>query len=162
MCIRDSLWILIEDVVNHLHRINLASLNSSDAIPGLPTIETDTNRLNQTLAAKVVEFVEPPIVSQPFIVPGVKLHEIETLQSRVFQTAMSKLFDMIRRVRCHQRRLRFRRPLFVFGRNLRRGVQPLVRVSANNLAEKFFAVAVAVSICGIEKINTQINCCLKS
>src|SRR6185312_2190302 len=92
------LWVLIEDVVDHLYRIDLSGLNCEDSVPGLPAIQTNANCIDEPLAAEVVELVEPAVVSQPAVVPGVKLHEIEALEPRAFQTAMYKVFDMIERI----------------------------------------------------------------
>src|SRR6185312_6657131 len=127
--------ILIEDVVDHLYRVDLPGLDCKDSVPGLPAIQTNTNRIDETLAAKIVEFVEPAIVSQPAVVPGVKLHQVKTLEPRAFQTAMYKLLDVIERIIIPERRVSAGRPLPAFRWNFCGRVEFLLAARAHDLPQ---------------------------
>src|SRR5205823_14167439 len=90
--------ILIEDVVDDLHRVDLSAFHCAYAVPWFPAIQTNANRVDEFLTAQVVDAIEPTIVAEPLIIPRVKLNEIETLQIGVAQAAMNIIFDVIRGV----------------------------------------------------------------
>src|SRR6266404_2012480 len=91
------LRILIEDVVDHLHRINQAALHCAHAIPGLPPIDADADCFNYSSTAKLVHLFRPAIVFGPGILPHMELDQIETIQAGVLQAAMDILVYVFRR-----------------------------------------------------------------
>src|SRR5260370_5541536 len=151
------LGILIEDVIDHLYRIDLSGPDGTHPVPGFPAVQTDADRVDELLAAQVVELVEPAIIAQPIIVPGVKLNQIEALQIGVSQAAVDILFDVIRRIGFVQSRLWPRWPLLIHRWDLRRGVEPLAAIGAHSLAEQLFAVAFPVSVCGVKEVAAMID-----
>src|SRR4030095_4991202 len=96
--------ILIEDVINHLHRIYLTSLDGPNRIPRLPSIYADTDSLNQFLTAQIVEFVEPTITSHPIVAPCVELDQIEAIEAGILKTAVDEFFHVVWRIRLVLRR----------------------------------------------------------
>jgi hypothetical protein len=91
----------------------------------------------------------------------VKLHEIETLQSRIFQTAMRKLsrHDLAGRMPSTWTPLSLAIACLWEESSLR--CTAAYQDAREPPDREVFAAALAVDIRGIEKINTQINCCLK-
>src|SRR6185369_16396520 len=110
------------------HCVDLSAAHGTYTIPRLPTINADTDRIDQFLTAQIVEAIEPAIVTHPLVVPGVKLHEVQLVQPGILQTAMNIFFDVIGWIRLHQRRFRLRGPLQIFWRDLRSSVKTLAGI----------------------------------
>ena len=91
------LGILIEYVVNHLHRIDQSTAHRAHSIPRLPAIDADADRREQILGSELVHLFHPAIVFDPAVFPDMKLQEIETFEAGMLETFVHALFDVLRR-----------------------------------------------------------------
>src|SRR5205085_11560513 len=104
------------------------------AVPRLPTIKTDPDGAEQALTAQLVEPLVPTLICKPTVLPDVQLHQIVAVETCVLKTLVDFTFGVIGRERVFNRVCRACGPLQILGRNLGGGVEPRVRVGADELA----------------------------
>src|SRR5439155_5242373 len=76
---------LIEDVVDHLHRVDDSGTQRFESIPRLPAVETDADGSNQSLSLEIQHRALPPLVVGPRILPYVELHQVHPPGAEVLE-----------------------------------------------------------------------------
>ncbi len=160
------LRILVENVVDRLHRLGMPFQHRSNSIRGLPAIQARSERPHLPALLHVLDRSRQSLIVQPTVFPGVKLHHVDRLEPQIFQTLFDVFLDIVRRVAILQRKIAAARPAAILGRNFRGHIQMLVRPAdrtvalelADDLPQNLFALAVAVSPGGIKKIAAKFNC----
>jgi hypothetical protein len=85
----------------------------------------------------------------------VKLEQIDRVDAEMLETGLRITTDVVGREHLVEREPGLRRPREILRRNLRRGVEPLLRVRANELTEEALADAAAVCPSGIEEVASE-------
>src|SRR5690606_5424190 len=99
----------------------------------------------------------PVFELRPVVFPDVELHQVNRLYLQVFQAAVRVFNNVIVREDVFKLVAAPRRPLAVFGRDLRGGVEALGRRLLDQLAEQPLAVPRAVGPGRVEEVAAELD-----
>src|SRR5690606_9023329 len=111
----------------------------------------------QALPLHVLDGALPALVGRPVVLPHVELHQVDAVHAEVFQALFGVLYNVVRRENVFEREAPAGGPLAVFGRDLRRGVQPPVGVLPDKLSKQALAAALAVGPRRVEEVAPQLD-----
>ena len=80
------------------------------------------------------------------------MNQIKIFEPGILETAVDKLFDVIRWIRLIQRELRTGGPLQVLRRDFGGGIEMLGRVGPHSLTQKVLASPLSVSIGSVKEV----------
>ncbi len=147
--------ILIEDVVDDLHRVDDSRGQGTQHVGGLPPVDADADRAHQSFFLQLRRRTLPPVVVGPRVAPDVKLLKIDRRDADVCEALLGVLADVVRRIDVIERVLGPCRPSSILRRDLRCRVQTFSRMSRQQFAEQLLAVSIAVRPRGVEEVAAQ-------
>src|SRR3989304_2329566 len=86
---------LVEDVVDHLDGIDQTGAQRPDPVFGFPAVQTETRRLDKSLALDVIDPALPALGPVPTVVPDVELDQVDLWEAEVLETGFRKAPDVI-------------------------------------------------------------------
>jgi hypothetical protein len=151
------LGVLVEDVVDDLHGVDLARLERLQHVGRLPAVDADAEALDLPLALQIFRCPLPALVGGPRVVPDVQLLEVQALHAEVLQALFRHLDDVAVGEDLTDRRVGGAGPLTILRRHLGGDVQPAPGVGAQRLRQQLLAVAFAIRISGVEEVHAAGN-----
>ena len=91
------LGVLIEDVVDDLHRVDEPAVERAQHVGRLPAIDADAERADQAFVLERAQRPLPAIVGRPVVVPDVELLEVERRDADVLEALLGVLADVVGR-----------------------------------------------------------------
>jgi hypothetical protein len=73
---------LVEDVVDHLHRIDAAGTQRPKPVRRLPTVEAQAEGPNGAIFFQLARGFHPEFVRGPAVVPDVKLQQVDAVDAQ--------------------------------------------------------------------------------
>src|SRR5215212_4158074 len=86
---------LVEDVVDHLHRINRAGLDEPHGVRRLVVVYGDAESADLAFPLQVLDRLEPIPITDPVVLPDMELLHFDGLQSEVGEALLGTLPDVI-------------------------------------------------------------------
>ena len=148
---------LVEDVVDHLHRVDQSRAEGIQSVPRLPTVHADADGADEALAFQIVDRPLPTLIVPPRVFPYVELLHVETVHAQVPQALFGHAANVIGRKNVLKRNASPRGPLAIFRRDLGGDVEPLVGMPMQKASPQPFAVSVAVGQSRIEEVAAQLD-----
>src|SRR5918998_3284031 len=134
---------LVEDVVDHLHRVDHARLDEPDGVLGLVVVYGDAEKADLAVPLEFVDGLQPVPASDPVVLPNVELLHVQGVEPEVSQALLGALPDVVPGEHLPHRNAVGGRPDPVFRRDLRGDVYPLAALR-EDLAHEALALSPAV------------------
>ncbi len=139
--------------------------HGADAIGRLPAVHARPKGAHFPALFHVLNRPRQPFIVQPAVFPGVELHQVDRLESQVFQTPLDIFLDIHRWVAIIQRKVAAARPAAILGRNFCGHVQMFVGPAdrgiplelPDDLSKYLFAFSISVSPRGIKKVAAKLD-----
>jgi len=148
---------LIEDVVDHLHGVDLPRAQRLNRVGRFPAIDADAHRLDQPLRFEITDGALPAFIVRPRVFPDVELQKIDARDAEVLKTLLDGGADVVRGEDIVELEATLGRPLAILWRDLRGGVQLLARIRAQQVTEDSFAQTVAIRGGSVEEIAAELH-----
>src|SRR5215211_4329271 len=117
---------LVEDVVDHLHRIYRAGLDEPHRVRRLVVVYGDAKSADLAFPLQVLDRLEPIPITDPVVLPDMELLHVDSVQSEVGEALLCTLPDVISWERFFRRDTLRSRPESILRRNLGGDVDGLV------------------------------------
>ncbi len=148
---------LVEDVVDHLHRIDEPTLQGLDDIGRFPAVHADADRLDEPFGFQIGHSALPAVVVGPRVGPHVELLEVDAVHAKIGQAPLGGPPDVVGGEDVFEPVGGARGPPAVLGWHLRRDDGPRASPIAKHVADQLLAVAVAVRAGGVEEVAAQLE-----
>src|SRR5208282_1355861 len=148
---------LIENVADHLHRVDQARTDCFEAVIRLPAIQAQAEPVNPTLTFQFLDGVLEFGLLGPSVVPNMKLQDVDFIDAKLFADQARVLEDVLSGKHLAIFGFGAGGPLAVHGRNFRGGIEPLVFVARDDVAEQAVALAVAIGPGRVEEVAAEID-----
>src|SRR5918993_1876 len=146
---------LVEDVVDHLHRIYRTGLDEPHRVGCLVVVYGDAESADLTFSLEVLDRLEPIALTDPVILPDVELLHVDGVQPEVGEALLSTLPDVISGERFFRGDTLRSRPDPVLRRDLGGDVNGLVPL-LDQLPYQPLAVSFPVSQGRVYEIETEV------
>src|SRR5215207_5498464 len=146
---------LVEDVVDHLHRVHHARLYELYGVLRLVVVYRDAEEADLALPLQVLYRLQPVPLADPLVGPDVELLHVYCLETEVPQARLRALPYVVRRKGLARVQPAGRRPHPVLRRYLRRDVDGLVSLFSDPANEPF-AVALSVGEGGVYEVEAEV------
>jgi hypothetical protein len=147
---------LVEDVVDHLHRVDDAGFDKLERRIGLMVVDRDSDGADFAAALQILERAAPLVAGNPFRVPDMQLLQIDGLHLQVAQALFGASNDVVVGKDLPDRDARARGPELVLRRRLGRD-ENLAGRFAHHPAHQFLAVAVAIGQRRVDEVQAQFD-----
>ncbi len=145
---------LVEDVVDHLYRVDESGGNDIERRIGLVVIDGHSGEADLAVALQIFKRPFPFIAVNPARVPDVQLLKVDRVDAQIPETLLGRANDIVIGEHVGNVRSRRCRPDSILGRYLCRDVHA-TRSILDDLTDEHFAMPVAIGEGRVDKVQAK-------